>query len=209
MENLNSVTIYHLTHSENHNDYPPLEIGKEYTFGETPNPFWAYYERPMMMPVNVSPQDNPQYFPTIKVLWMIKNNQIQISDALKNIGYDTANYYKLLARELLMESKRLEIDPQLPSRQTCLWGCRSRDQINHWNQTKFNGARSTLTLNFTGTIFEADAKLLLDDSLAISEISTNARQYWAGETTENPELELLCVGTANVVEITPPASNSN
>ncbi len=56
-----------------------------------------------------------------------------------------------------------------------------------------------LEIAVTGSVFHADANLLLGDSEPLSVTYDRARRYWRGESTDAPEPEILVAGRVAVV----------
>jgi Protein of unknown function (DUF2441) len=190
--------LFHATGGKPYVLSPSLQIGERIEIGQSHNPFFIFYERTRTEPVHF--EDRIEHFPAINFLHNVKDGKLNCPN-LPIIAYNIAKHFQMLSRELVYESVRLEIDRTLPSRQSCLWASYSVEQAADW--ARRCGANSIAKIHVAGRIFEADAALLMADSEPLSTTIARANRYWRGHLSENPELELLIVGHATVLEILP------
>lgn len=130
-------------------------------------------------------------------------------EALKSFKYDlvtSLSQYLKWIEETLFEKVRLEIDPRLPSRKSCIWLC-TYDRIEDWLERlidkksiyKQPGYR-ILELAVDGCCHEADATFLNADTFTIEDFETAAKRYWNGERQFSNEVEILFYGNLSVIK---------
>ena len=188
--------FYHVAHTKNYVRRAPLAEGDKFTVGCETNPFFGYYDKARTYTV-VKEGENI-VVPALKFLREARRGNITGSDLPKQ-AYNIANHYSMLARELIMEEVRLEIDPNAPSRKSCLWVADSLSLATYW-QKKLGGKSRILKLSVTGTVHLGDAKHLMNESEPLAATYAKARAYWRGEQTSDPLPETLISGTVTVRE---------
>jgi len=186
-------TCFHVTRVVPYNQNAPLSVGVALHLGATHNPFFAFYEQPRKYNVTLN-DGSVVWSPAIRFLKAVRAGEVNCPQ-LPQIAVEVSEHYLMLVRELVTEEVRRLIAPNLPSRQTCLWATDDLDQARHWVGRLGGGAR-VVRLDVRGRRHRADAALLLGDSEPLSQTYARATQYWQGEKTAQPELELLISGAA-------------
>jgi hypothetical protein len=195
-EQVSRKTLYHVTRSNlKYSTHPLLEVDSKLTAGKESNPFFAYYERSVTLPVKTA--DGTIQVSVMRYLSAVETGEIDPSD-LPRIARSIASHYVMLSRELIMEETRKQIAPDAPSRHTCLWMLETEEQARYW-QHRLGGASRIAVIRAWGVVHRADASLLLGDSEPLSETYRRARSYWRGEASDNPETEVLFSGRGEVV----------
>jgi hypothetical protein len=194
VEQVENRKLFHVTLTKPYKQAFVAE--QQVSVGETPNPFFAFYENARTYPVTM-PDKSVVQVKAIKFLNQVKEGSLNCP-TLATIAAEVASHYVMLCRELIMEAIRIdEFNAEPPSRQNCLYACDTLEEARYWNQRiGENGTICELTC--TGTIHRADARLLLGDSEPLSVTRDRARQYWRGEAGDNPEWETLFEGDAKV-----------
>ena len=196
-EKVSDGEYFHVTRALPYTGHAPLQIGAVIDIGSGYNPFFAFYEGIRAYPVTL-PSGQVQV-PAITFLNSVRDGTINCPN-IGHIAAEIAEHYVMLARELIMEQIRIEISPEAPSRQKCLWLADTLDEAKSW-QARLGGAGSIAQLRVSGTIHGADASHLLGDSEPLQRSYDRARSYWRGEHSCTPELETLFCGSATVVGI--------
>ena len=196
-ENVESQRFFHVTRHLSYNSNAPLVTGLKIEAGIVHNPFFRFYEGEINYPVTTP--EGIVHCKAIRFLSAVKNGEIE-SRNLAHIAHGVAQHYLMLARELIMEEVRKDVDSNLPSRQSCLWMVETESDAKYW-QKRLNGVSCIVVLKVHGVIHRTDASLLLGDSEPLSETYNRARRYWCGETSEHAEREVLFKGTAEVVDL--------
>lgn len=187
---------FHVSHGKDYNAYDPLQVGSSTYIGAERNPFTQVYEQAREYRVNTP--SGPDKVPALKFLREVKRGNIDCPDIAKQ-AYNIANYYNILARELILEEVRHNIAPNAPSRKTCLWVSDSFEMALTWRRKLSKSAR-VLKLQLEGTFHAADARLMMNESEPLADAYAKAERYWRSDTSENPLPEILFAGRATVLE---------
>lgn len=198
IEAVNNRTFYHVTSTAPYKG--ALVMGQAVEAGGSSNPFFHFYEGVREYPV-------PQADGTIvmvKAIAVLKSvvdgvNSVNDVSAFARVALEVARHYQMLARELIMEEVRLQVAPDAPSRQRCLWLAETREEAEGWRLEL--GSGEICTLSCSGTILRVDSRLMLIDSEPLSATRERAARYWRGEVSESPRMETLFVGDARVVAV--------
>lgn len=189
---------FHINRSSDYLPYPQLTLGQTITAGNALNPFFKYYDTNVRtFPVTFEDGSVVNQTPR-----MFLNNVVNGSVRPKNLAVDAQNIaedYFILARELLFENVRLSEFPERPSRSKAIWLSQSLNEVWMWHDTLSHGQpgfMQCVEAVCTGEFHRCDASWLPGDSMGISSMINNARQYWSGEinATKTPKTELLFVG---------------
>ena len=197
VEMIRDREYFHVTRALAYNNHAQLQIGTVFDVGSNTNPFFGFYEGVRAYPVQ-TPNGQVEV-PAIKFLKSVRDGTINCPN-LAQIATDIAEHYVMLARELIMEQVRIDIAPDAPSRQRCLWLADTLDEAKNW-QARLRGNGLIASLKLSGTIHRADASHLLGDSEQLATTYARARSNWNGEQSCKPELETLFCGTATVLAI--------
>ena len=187
--------LFHVTRKLAYNGHQPLTVGAEVEVGEATNPFFGFYEHARTYSVTLP--TGPVPYRAVHFLKEVQAGRGR-SDQLPAGGVEGAQHYVMLPRELIMEEVRREVAPLAPSRQRCLWAAADLDLARQW-KARLGGDARILGIAVTGTVFQADASLLLGDSEPLSVTYDRARRYWRGESGDAPEPEVLVAGRITVV----------
>lgn len=109
---------------------------------------------------------------------------------LQNVSYYS---YKLNARywELIFDRIRNQIDPNLPSRFSCIYLC--KEDLEYWYDKAIAETGESILpvykIKAHGNIHHADSKLLELDILPDSEIESIAKEYWNGNISQGGKLD--------------------
>jgi Protein of unknown function (DUF2441) len=194
VEQVTDHKLYHVTVAKPYKT--PFVADQVERIGETYNPYFQFYEGAREYPIT----HNGAIVNVKAVSWLrqVRDKIINTSpEILARIATEVSMHYVMLARELIMEEIRMTEFSDAPSRQRCLYACATLDEARYWNQRI--GENGTICeLKCSGTIHQADARLLLGDSEPLSVTRARARAYWRGEVGENPEMETLFVGDVKV-----------
>jgi hypothetical protein len=200
-EQVSNRTLYHVTVTKPHKR--GFVSGQSVRIGEAHNPFFQFYESPHEYPVTDG--DTGQLIQVKAVSWLrrVRDGLIRTTpDTLSQIALEVAQHYVMLCRELIMEHLRQdEFNSGPPSRQRCLYACATLEEAKYWAGRLSDPGMSICSLEATGTIHRADARLLIGDSEPLSKTVERGRTYWRGELSSNPELETLFVGDAVVTAV--------
>lgn len=197
-ETVRDLEVFHVAQTISYNRHPPMQAGQVIQVGATHNPFFSYYEEAPTFAVRLQDGGVKQLNP---IHWLEQVEAGNITpDNLPVAARMIAKHFQMLSRELVMELLRLEANPDAPSRQSCLWVTDSLTGAQHWSN-RLQGQTSAVRLRLTGVIHRADASLLTADAEPFSTVADKARRYWRGESSDNPEPEILFDGSATVVEV--------
>ena len=187
--------LFHVTRQITYNSHPPLTVGADVQVGKATNPFFGFYENARTYMVGL-PTGYVRYG-AIHFLKEVQAGRVR-SDQLPAVAVEVAQHYVMLTRELIMEEVRREVAPLAPSRQRCLWAAADLTLARHW-KNRLGGDARILEIAVKGTVFHADANLLLGDSEPLSVTYDRARRYWRGESGDAPDPEVLVAGRVTVV----------
>ena len=104
---------FHVSRVLAYNPHADLVVGATVEATSNHNPFFGFYENPRIYSVT-TPNETVQV-PAMAFLRMVRDGGVQCSN-LPPIAYEIAQHYVMLAREILMEQVRKELDENLPSR---------------------------------------------------------------------------------------------
>lgn len=189
---LSDARYFHITQKVDYHDHKVLEVGDEFDVGEAVNPFFRFYERGRKY------SQGGKHYTSLDYLIAVLNNEAQHQNPLQ-LALDVANYFRKLARELIMEEVRRDVAPNAPSRQRCLWACSSLDLARKWKAKEFGGQGRILEIAVIGTAFETDSTLLPRDSEPLASDYQLAKRYWRGDRSEQCALEVLISGHVTVM----------
>lgn len=191
--NVTEQLFYHINTAPAYSSHGLMEVKSTYIFSkENFNPFFNYYE---VMPDPMA----------ISGLESLRLSSIQLGsfEDFQRRAFDVANYYRLLARELLLEKVRYESFPSAPARRNCIFLFDSKDEIEKWKNTV--GATQerwqVLEVRATGNILKVDSMNLPQGNEPFSVWETKAYKYWNCETTNKPWTEILLEGQVLVERI--------
>lgn len=174
-------------------------IGKKVSIGEQDNNFWSYSRNySPQISVNHIQYDLFEFFSKFSGynLDVTKENVVWIFDEFKHNIKECSLYI----REQIFEKVRNEIDPDLPSRQKCLW-LTDMDHLDYWKGCINCRGGSIVKLKLDGNAFMADDSWLQASTLSSSEYERRAKLYWTGQVGEQAHLEFLFTGEAVVTGI--------
>lgn len=196
---------YHINTKPAYSDHPFMQPGSTYSFtNDNTNPFFQYYERfpdPESILLPQLGKDNK--ISGIDSLFLFQNLMGNLVD-LPRKAFVIANHYRLLARELVLETVRREQFPSAPSRRNCIFLFDSENDIQKWKNsvvTVGNPSFQVLRVLVTGNIIRVDSKNLPNGNEPISEWESKAYKYWNCELTDDPSIEVLLEGQVTVDEI--------
>ncbi|MCH7395220.1 DUF2441 domain-containing protein [Acinetobacter dispersus] len=198
-------TFYHVTYHKNYNCFPDLEVGQQIIAGESYNPFHNYFYNTDEN-VSVDTPDGPQsvhYSSYLKYLANGKgfNEYPNPSILLPNL-YGHFKNLSTLNRELILENIRLAHYPQLPSRFKCLWVTPSYEESAAWIFEFLPGQdKKIVTLTSNSPIIRVDSNFLPLATDSLGEKERKAHAYWSGEESDNPKIEYLFAGTAEIIAV--------
>ena len=114
---------------------------------------------------------------------------------------NTVNNDAFVLRELALEKVRKMKYPNYPSRLSCLYVTKTKEDAINWsNILKRNKkeCRQILTLELTGEIFCFDGNLMKRQNVSYQKHLDNAKLYWDSLDLNNSEI--LFYGEAKVIE---------
>lgn len=115
---------------------------------------------------------------------------------------DTINNDAFVLRELALEEVRKSKYPEFPSRLSCLYITKTKEEAINWSKIlKRNKkiCRQVLTLELTGEIFCFDGNLMKRQNISYQKHLDNAELYWNSIDYDNSEI--LFYGEVKVIEI--------
>lgn len=200
VKQVRGARLFHVTRAIHYNSHPAMRVGSFLTSGLSHNPFFGFFEKPLIATVTL-PGGANRAEPILRFLRDVRVGEQQTADPF-GAALQTAEHLQKLVRELQMEISRLEISPASPSRQTCLWCVETLSEAKAW-LNELGGSGRILELSATGTITVVDAAWLPTEVPTLSEFALAGASYWRGELSPSPQLEVLFSGTATVVAIHP------
>lgn len=114
---------------------------------------------------------------------------------------NTINNDAFVLRELTLEEVRKNKYPKFPSRLSCLYVTKTKEDAKNWSKIlKRNKkkCKQILTLELTGEIFCFDGNLMKRQNISYQKHLDNAELYWNSINSNNSEI--LFYGEAKVVE---------
>lgn len=115
---------------------------------------------------------------------------------------NTINNDAFVLRELVLEEVRKMKHPNYPSRLSCLYVTKTKEEAINWSEIlKRNKkkCKQVLTLELTGEIFCFDGNLMKRQNVSYQKHLENAELYWNSIDSNNSEI--LFYGEAKVIEI--------
>ena len=115
---------------------------------------------------------------------------------------NTVNNDAFVLRELALEEVRKDKYPFYPSRLSCLYITKTKEEVTNWikilkrNKKK---CKQVLTLELTGEIFSFDGNLMKRQNVFYQKHLQNAELYWNSINSNNSEI--LFYGEAKVIKI--------
>ena len=123
-------------------------------------------------------------------------------DAIKAYQLNTVNNDAFVLRELALEEVRKMKYPNYPSRLSCLYVTKTKEEAINWSEIlKRNKkkCKKVLTLELTGEIFCFDGNLMKRQNVSYQKHLENADLYWNSMDSNNSEI--IFYGKAKVIEI--------
>lgn len=169
-----------LYHIHKLNDFDPnFEVGNTFTVGQDYNMMTQFFLN--MSPSEVyCPELKPEpYFDYTELL------QEDVIDALdpESLKLNFLEFRKYIhtkmidTRELLLELARLKINPNLPSRQKCMW-LTDIESLPYWSYNFGRMPHAIYKLDVDGNIFESADHLLPNPNETHSVMMEQAEKYW-------------------------------
>ena len=188
---INNETYYHI-HRPNEwdNDW---KIGNRIHFKNgIPNSFLKFYEdhepRYSINSIGHSPKIAAKEMKRLLRFWGPQDFANYLDFSL-NVFKECGMYI----REQIFEEERVKKDQSLPSRKSCIWVFKEEAR-DYWINT-LGVEHQCYEVKLTGEIYTADQVHLYDEIVKHESIRTNACEYWAGASGNNPkEEECLFVG---------------
>ncbi len=131
-----------------------------------------------------------------------RNNEKSFSIDEFELVFNTINNDAFVLRELALEEVRKVNFSNYPSRLSCLYVTKSKDEAINWsNILKRNKkeCKHILTLELTGEIFCFDGNLMKRQNVSYLKHLENAKLYWNSINSDNSEI--LFYGEAKVIHI--------
>lgn len=179
------------------NPLQPLVPGLEIETGGAINPFFRLFEKTRTIR-NPNPDGSESEITPVQFMRWCREGLLDVPNArLAKVAYDSTRHFVFLARELIMEDVRREIEIGLPSRRTCFWAT-PEEMLPYWRE-RLHG--SVVSIEVDGIVHKADASFLLGDSEPLSVTYERARRYWRGETGRTPQWEYLIEGRIKVMSV--------
>lgn len=131
-----------------------------------------------------------------------RNNDREFSVEEFELVLNTVNNDAFVLRELALEEVRKSKYPAYPSRLSCLYITKTKDDAINWikilkrNKKK---CKQVLTLELTGEIFCFDGNLMKRQNASYQKHLENAELYWNSINSNNSEI--LFYGEAKVIKI--------
>ncbi|BAV45198.1 hypothetical protein MesoLj113a_47190 [Mesorhizobium sp. 113-1-2] len=195
LERVVDVELFHVARTAlTYNERPAMTVGSIIEAGPAHNSFFGSFERPVAFSVPINGKQ--QMVPAVELLFRIQKGEFATA-ALPKMAWDTANHFKNLSRELLMEIVRMKEAADAPSRMKSLWTTDTLGQALEWSKI-LGGPATIFSLRATGKVFRTDAALLMKDSEPYSVSLHRASEYWAGKARDQKEPEILFEGIAIV-----------
>lgn len=119
------------------------------------------------------------------------------------IGYQLSMQYQKWIREEIFEKVRSKDFPLLPSRKQCIW-ITQKELVPYWNQEILKSGKVNATTileisrNEESKIHIADQYFLEIGAYSIEDLENRAIDYWSGNLSKNPRMEILLEGSLTV-----------
>ena len=130
-----------------------------------------------------------------------RNNGREFSVEEFELVLNTINNDAFILRELALEEVRKRKHPDFPSRLSCLYITKTKEEAINWSKIlKRNKkkCKKILTLELTGEIFCFDGNLMKRQNISYKKHLDNAELYWNSIDYDNSEI--LFYGEAKVIE---------
>lgn len=198
-------TFYHVTYHKDYNCFPDFEVGQQIIAGETFNPFYNYFYNTNEN-VSFNTPDGPQVIHFSVELKHLAGgcgiNKYPDPKLLLPYLYQRFEDLSTLNRELILENIRLAHYPHMPSRLKCLWVTPTQEEnavwINHFISCK--NMKIVSLVSETAPV-KVDSKLIPLAHDSLTEKERKAHAYWSGKESDNPMIEYLFAGTAEVIAV--------
>ena len=131
-----------------------------------------------------------------------RNNDREFSIEEFELVLNTINNDAFVLRELALEKIRKMKYPNYPSRLSCLYVTKTKEEAINWSEIlKRNKkkCKQVLTLELTGEIFCFDGNLMKRQNVSYQKHLENAELYWNSIDSNNSEI--LFYGEAKVIKI--------
>lgn len=131
-----------------------------------------------------------------------RNQEISFSKEEFELTLNTINNDAFVLRELALEDVRKNNYPNYPSRLSCLYVTKTKEEAINWSKIlKRNKkeCKQILKLELTGDIFCFDGNLMKRQNVSFQKYLDNAKVYWNSIDSNNSEI--LFYGEAKVIEI--------
>ncbi len=131
-----------------------------------------------------------------------KNNELIFTKEEFELVLNTVSNDSFVLRELAFEEVRKTKYPNYPSRLSCLYVTKSKDEAIKWSsilKRNQKECKQILTLELTGDLYIFDGNLIKRQNLSYQEYLTIAEKYWNSKSYEIEEL--LFYGEAKVIAI--------
>lgn len=198
-------TFYHVTYHKNYNCFPELEVGQQINAGVSDNPFYNYFHN-INENIPVGTPDGIQ-----NVHYSVNLKHLADGTGVKSYPnptvllphlYDRFTDLATLNRELVLENIRLAHYPNMPSRLKCLWVTLTQEECEVWkNHLTSCQEMKIITLTSDVLPVKVDSKLIPLEHDSLTEKERKAHAYWSGKESDNPMIEYLFAGTAEVIAV--------
>jgi hypothetical protein len=210
IETVRNQIFYHINSTANASRHDLMRCGSIIDVGRESNPFFGFYETwQRSYTVKNKTTGTTDAVPPIQFLRRVKDKDITLDDpnVLPQLSLEVGRHFMMLARELVWETVRLNEFPETPSRQRCIWLTRTVEQAREWVPRMNLDPKLQpqtywiVSLRATGKALEADGGFLAEDAELLPVWHEKAHQYWRGETSANPQPEVIFNGMVEVVDI--------
>ncbi len=129
------ATYYHINQRRDGPNNELLKVGQEIEIGENLNPrTWFEEEHKVPCYDLVDDEGNPQT--PVKLINSVIGKQISApADNFPTFILETVTNLNQTVRELVFEEVRQAEFSHLPSRRTCIWLTKSKEEIKKWKET--------------------------------------------------------------------------
>lgn len=195
---------YHINVKHQYSNHSLMQLGSTYSFTKSSiNPYFSYFEVSSdFWAIPAVQPGNGNMISGIDSLSVFQNIASDFATFPRR-AYEIANYYRILAREMVLEKVRCEKFPGAPSRRNCIFLFESEEDTQKWINQVFSIGESlqVLEVSATGTIVRVDCSNFPVGNEPLSEQELKASEYWAGKLTNHPATEVLLEGQITVNKI--------
>ncbi|MBU1011366.1 MAG: DUF2441 domain-containing protein [Bacteroidetes bacterium] len=138
---------------------------------------------------------NEEFEKNIREKQILINNSKYYIDQINDYFNKTIQFQQ----ETIFEFIRKEINPQLPSRQSCIWITETIEDLRKWSD--MFKCPTILKLKLNGKIHKTSGKFI--DIIQNRDLYTarlNATEYWRGKYNDRDEIEFLFEGNFEIVD---------